>query len=289
MSDKNGELKLKEFNLQTMADHAIIVMVAKRGSGKSVLCKDIIYHKRSIPGGIIIAPTDKLNRDYSAFFPDSYIHYSYDPTIIGKLFQRQEIMKEKSEEKAKEGKKIVPDAFLIMDDCLSSAADWKKDQFIKEMFMNGRHYKLTFILTMQYSLGITPDLRTNIDYVFLFYDNNISNRRKLFEHYAGIFPSYDLFSQTLDKCTENYGCMVINNKSRSSKIEDVVFWYRAKDRTNEKFSVGCSQFNVLHNKNYDENWRKKQRMFDMNSTKKKKGCLVNVELKSVSTSGKPQP
>ena len=33
--------------------------------------------------------------------------------------------------------------------------------------MNGRHYKILFILTMQYALGIPPNLRTNIDYVFI--------------------------------------------------------------------------------------------------------------------------
>ena len=34
--------------------------------------------------------------------------------------------------------------------------------------MNGRHYKMMFIITTQYALGIPPNLRTNIDYETLF-------------------------------------------------------------------------------------------------------------------------
>ena len=35
------------------------------------------------------------------------------------------------------------------------------------LFMNGRHWKIMLIITMQYPLGIPPNLRTNIDYVFI--------------------------------------------------------------------------------------------------------------------------
>ena len=49
--------------------------------------------------------------------------------------------------------------------------------------MNGRHYKLLFVLTMQFALGITTPFRTNIDYVFILRENIVSNRKRLYEHY----------------------------------------------------------------------------------------------------------
>ena len=52
---------------------------------------------------------------------------------------------------------------------------------------DGRHYKMLFLLTMQYALGVPPNLRTNIDYVFS-RENYVSNRKRLYEHYAGMFP-----------------------------------------------------------------------------------------------------
>ena len=38
-------------------------------------------------------------------------------------------------------------------------------------------YKLLFLLTMQYALGVPPNLRTNIDYVFILRENYVSNRK----------------------------------------------------------------------------------------------------------------
>ena len=93
--------------------------------------------------------------------------------------------------------------------------------------MNGRHYKMLFIITMQYPLGIPPNLRTNIDYIFILRENIKKNKERIYDSYAGIFPSYDLFSQVMDQCTENYECLVIHNGSKTNRIEDCVFWYKA--------------------------------------------------------------
>jgi hypothetical protein len=96
------------------------------------------------------------------------------------------------------------------------------------LFMNGRHWDLTFLLTMQYPLGIPPDLRTNVDYVFILRDPIWSNRKRIWEQYAGMFPSFPLYSQVMDACTENFECLVIHANARSNKLEDQVFWYKAE-------------------------------------------------------------
>ena len=46
--------------------------------------------------------------------------------------------------------------------------------------MNGRHYKILFLLTMQFPMGISTALRTNIDYVFIFRENIKKNRERLY-------------------------------------------------------------------------------------------------------------
>jgi len=52
-----------------------------------------------------------------------------------------------------------------------------------------------------------------------------------------MFPSFEVFNQVMTQTTENYECLVIDNKSQSNKLEDQVFWYKAKD-TNFRM---CSQ------------------------------------------------
>ena len=48
------KLNLRKFDMTKLRSDSVIVMIAKRNSGKSVLCKDILYHHRKIPCGMVI-------------------------------------------------------------------------------------------------------------------------------------------------------------------------------------------------------------------------------------------
>ncbi len=247
-----------------------IAIIAKSGSGKSWVIRDILSYIKDIPCGTIIAPTDKMTGFYNDFFPVSFIHHEYKEDTIPRMLARQKIILSKNDDRKKKGKKLIdPRTFLIMDDCMSSKHLWLKDPNVLSIFNEGRHYQLTFILSMQYSLGIQPELRSNFDFVFLLGEDFINNRKKLYEHYAGMFPSRELFDQVFLQVTDDYGVMVINNRLRSSDIRKKVFWYKAKVKGD--LSVGCSRFKSFHKLYYDENHDKRLPFIDMNNfgTKKK--------------------
>jgi hypothetical protein len=84
--------------------------------------------------------------------------------------------------------------------------------------------------------------------VFILRENVIQNREKLYKSFFGVFPTFDMFNQVMTSCTENYECLVLDNTSKSNKIEDCVFWYKAKVRKN--FRVGSPALWAAHNKNY---------------------------------------
>ena len=44
----------------------------------------------------------------------------------------------------------------------------------------------------------------------------------------------------MDQCTENYECLVINNNSKSNKLQDQIFWYRAEPHGD--FKLGSKEF-----------------------------------------------
>lgn len=245
-------LPIKEFKLSSMVPNPSIVMIAKRGSGKSVVVKDILKHYSHIPGGAIISPTDKLSSFYGKFFPGMYIHYEYKSEIIQNILNRQRDIKQKSDEKLKQNKKLDPRAILVMDDCLSIKSQWLKDQAIMEIFMNGRHYKLMYILTMQFPLGITPELRSNFDYIFLLADDFTSNIKRMFDHYAGMFPSFDSFRQVFTQVTADYGSLVIVNRGARSSFLEKVYWFKASNTDFSKF--GNRQFNKFSDNNYNSKW-----------------------------------
>ena len=250
-----NKFQILEFKLSKMVIDPSIVMIAKRGSGKSFITRDIIYHYRHIPGGVVIAPTDRMNSFYKYFFPDLYIHYDIKETILKKILVRQSMMIEKEKEKKKIGRKVDPSGILIMDDCLARKKSWAKDESIMEILMNGRHYRLTYILTMQTPLGITPDLRLNFDYVFLLKEDSTINKKKLWDNYASMFPSLQAFEKVFGKCTEDYRSMVIDNRKPSDNIHEKVFWFKAKDR---KFSFGSRTFKDLHKRYYDPSYVRKR-------------------------------
>jgi hypothetical protein len=271
------KLPIKEFNLNEMVHHPSIVMIAKRGSGKSWICRAILRHLHTIPAGLIIAPTDRMSCFYGTFFPDSYIHYDYKSEIIEKLIYRQKQMIEKRKNYKKKGKYVDSRALIIMDDCLAQKGSWMKDQPISELLFNGRHYHITYILTMQYPLGITPELRGNFDYIFLMADNFQSNLKRMYDHYAGMFPTFDSFKQIFAALTANFGAMVVINRGNNAAFTDQIKYYKAPNIDGVK--IGCNQFRKFHEDNYNKQWEQKIEQFniiDYCLKKKKDKSVLNV-------------
>lgn len=274
----NMSIKLKKFDIASMPDGYTCALLAKRMSGKSFLIRELMYHKREYPAGVVIAPTDSMTHCYSKFVPNIFIHYEYKQEILTKLFLRQQALADENEERIKAGKKTIDSrAFVIMDDCLSSKGEWIKDPNIAEIFYNGRHRNITFLMSMQFPLGIKPEFRTNLDYIFLLAEDNYSNQKRLYEHYAGCFPSFELFRKVFIEVTENYGCLVIDNRSRSSDITKKCFWYRANDPGD--FFVGGDKARKYNQKYYDPNWNKRRKPFDIQDYLKRKNKVhVDIEL-----------
>jgi hypothetical protein len=275
-----ARLQLKKFNIQNMVNHCTIAMVAKRATGKSYLTKEIMFHKRNIASAVAISRTEKLNSFYSDFIPDSYIYSEYTSDVLTRIYERQSQMNEDNKVRIKNGKKEKDDSvILIMDDCMSSKGTWLKDPNIMELFFNGRHHHLSFILTMQYAVGIPPEMRSNFDYIFLLAEDSINNRKRLYEHYASMFPSFDIFQQVFSEVTDNYGVMVIDNRVHSKNITEKVYWYKAK--TVPTFKVGCKKFHKYHTESYDNDWNKRLPIFDPTEMMSKKRNSVKLIVEKV--------
>ncbi len=267
-------IQLKKFDMNNIKDDKVIVLIGKRDTGKSFLVKDLLYYHQSIPIGTVISGTESANAFYSDIIPSLFIHDEYTSDLIANVVKRQKlVVKKYKHEIATQGRsRVDPRAFLILDDCLYDKS-WIKDTNIRTIFMNGRHYSMMFIITMQYALGIPPNLRTNVDYVFILRENYVSNRKRLYEHYCGMFPTFEMFCQVMDQCTENYECLVINNNAKSNKLEDQVFWYKASPHNN--FQIGSSKFWKAHRRLYNSNYDDSDKNNYKNSKKRKE--FINVK------------
>ena len=232
---KRLNLRLRKFDMAKIKHDKVVVLIGKRETGKSFLVKDLLWHNQGLPCGTVISGTEGANQFYSRIVPPLFVHDEYSPLVIANVLKRQKLMAKKiAKDLGERGTTSVdPRNFLILDDCLYDNS-WIRDKNVRYLFMNGRHVHTMFIITMQYALGIPPNLRTNIDYVFILRENIMNNRRKLYEQYAGMFPDFDSFCQVMNQCTENYECLVIDNNAKSNKLEDQVFWYKAQTRPDFK-------------------------------------------------------
>jgi hypothetical protein len=240
-------LDLKKFDMKNISFRPdenkgpVIVLIGRRDTGKSFLVRDLLYYHQDIPIGTVISGTEAGNGFFSSHVPKLFIHDEYNSAIIENILKRQkQVLKQiKKEMEAYKRTSIDPRAFVILDDCLYDSK-WTKDKLMRLLFMNGRHWKIMLVITMQYPLGIPPNLRTNIDYVFILREPYIANRKRIWENYAGMFPTFESFCQVMDQCTENFECLVINNNSKSNKLSDQIFWYKAQQHSN--FKLGSKEF-----------------------------------------------
>jgi hypothetical protein len=233
------KLELKKFDMRQIKDGSTVLFIGRRGTGKSTLVADMFRYKTDWPIGVIISATERANHFFEQFIPKMLIYDEFDPPILQKFMDRQEkITDQHNKEKKQYGRTdLDPRAFLVLDDCLYDKS-WPNDKNIRCLFMNGRHYNITFVITMQYPLGIPPHLRANVDYVFILRDNMVKNRERIYQQYAGMFPSFEVYNSVMDQCTSNYECLVIDNKNQSNRLEDQVYWY--KGDVNVNFKV-CSK------------------------------------------------
>jgi hypothetical protein len=274
-------LELKKFNMRNIKFEAkqgssgpVIVLIGRRDTGKSYLVRDILYYQQDIPIGTVISGTEAGNGFYSKHVPKLFIHDEYNSAIVENILKRQkQVIKQiKRETETYKKSSIDGRTFVILDDCLYDAG-WTKDKMMRLLFMNGRHWKVMLIITMQYPLGIPPNLRTNIDYVFILREPYIANRKRIYENYAGMFPTFESFCQVMDQCTENYECLVVNNNAKSNSLKDQIFWYRAEPHGD--FKLGSKEFWELSKEiNSDE----EDESYDPNASRKKSsGPRINVK------------
>ena len=275
-------LELKKFDMKQISfkpdenKGPVVVLIGRRDTGKSFLVRDLLYYHQDIPIGTVISGTEAGNGFYSSHVPKLFIHDEYNVVIIENILKRQKTVLKQIKKDIDTYKKtnIDPRAFVILDDCLFDDR-WTRDKMMRLLFMNGRHWKIMLIITMQYPLGIPPTLRTNIDYVFILRENIIQNQEKLYKNFFGIFPHFSVFQDVLNSCTEGYDCLVLDNTSKSNNIQDCVFWYRAKP--NRKFKIGSKELWKYCQKNYDEKKAKTVEEYDQKKLKKKNTPSVTVK------------
>jgi hypothetical protein len=245
-----NKLNFSKFNFNKIYMGGIIFIISENQSDKLLLVNNILYYLHNdVPVGTIITLGENINNNYKNIIPDKFIYNEYNSEIIDNYIKRQRyITKTKFDEYNKFNKSYInPYAFLLIDNCEEKNINDCRSMY--QLFCNSRSYRSNTIITLQNNY-IKPSIRGNVDYVFIFPTDDIKIRKNTYEQYGGMFKSFEIFSQVMDSI-EKFECLVIDNTTKSNKIEDIVYSYK------------LNKEQILENNNkHKEIWRSYDKDFE---------------------------
>jgi hypothetical protein len=220
---------VSKLNVNKLYDGSVIFIFGDPASGKSWLIKDLLWHKQHMLHGTIVAGKQAIF--YNDFAPNVNAHTNCDSTILSNCIQRQtDLRKYNLDQKERHGheyKTLDRRSFIVIDDCTNDT-NWINDKYFRSIIMLSRSFELMPIVALETCKKLPPIVYCNIDYIFVFRTDDIVERRRIHTKFMSSFTSFEVFCQLMDKHTTDYECLVIYNGSRTYKLEDSIFWYKAE-------------------------------------------------------------
>ena len=188
-----------------------ISIIAKRGSGKSVLCKHIVETNRHKFAKIfVVCPTENINHHYQkdGLIPKNCIFDQWNEEWALNLTKSLEKLN------ANKSKKEMRMVLIILDDIFADV-DFHHSPVLKSIFMRSRHYGLAVISLTQTLYSLPPFARVNSDYIIIGQINRASMILASEEFLSGSLVKKD-FITLFNKSTTDHQFLIINNNSISN-------------------------------------------------------------------------
>lgn len=226
----------KKFDPARCTNMHSLLIIGKRGTGKTVLVKDLMKTV-DYTETFLIGDTDfhdqrfpSTRSEYNGLIPEENIYDDYTESVVdGIIVEQQKCLRiAKMSQDCKEGLQKC----VIFENCFFDKF-WMNHKGMKFLYLNGPCNKLNHIIVMQYPLKLNPVFIANTDYVFIFRDNlnnlnNLNNLKRMYDQFGQMFRTFDDFCQALEQITANpFTCMVLSLNPSSNHLSDQVFWYKA--------------------------------------------------------------
>ncbi len=222
----SNTIQLRQFEPCRMHVNALSVVIGKRNTGKTVLIKDLISHHEKAHNSVIFNAGGNDDVYSNIVTTNKQIYNTYSSDVINNLIEEQNHMI-KNEIETTHG--VDNRTLLILDDVYNNKVT-QPEESLRNLLVNNKQYNINVYIAEQYDL-LSPYIRSCVDYVFIFKESIPQNCKRIYDHFAaGMFPTFESFCQVLTgyTTTEDYNCLVIDYTSKSGKLEDMVFYYKAK-------------------------------------------------------------
>ena len=111
-----------------------------------------------------------------------------------------------------------PHAFVVFDDCLG-AKQFSSDLF-KDLIQNYRHYNISPIISTQYINRCEVVNRECASHAIIFKQYSKNAIESIYNSFGQRFNSLTLFKDYLDKNTNNFSFIFVNNECMSNNIKN---------------------------------------------------------------------
>jgi len=262
-------LRIPKLRLSRLRTSCLVGLVAQKGSGKSTVVKHLLFHRQNTPGGVCFTPSGESNGEYRGMFPDMFMYSSLDLAQFEEIFNYQTEKTKRykrhftREEKAdfrdrginpvdlplREKYVRDPTIILVLEDMMSDKKVFNKP-IIRALAINGRHQNIFAIITCQYVMDLPPTIRQNIDYWFLFKEDNSSVRQKLFDMFAKVqLKTLALFNEMMDSATADHRVLFVDSRVATTDPRKKFAWFRANHLL-PPFRIGCDRYWRFSKKNF---------------------------------------
>lgn len=275
-----GDVVIPPFNPAKIPPARTLLLVGKRNTGKTTLLTALCYFRRKMTFGIAVVGSIGSRLAIQKFHPDTYIYEGYNEQELAEFWANVKRMNGRR----RRNNQQMYDCYLLLDDTGFDDRMWRSPT-LKEMMMNGRQYHLTLIMCMQYMKGLQPSMRAQVDYLLILAEKSPEMLDRLWTCFTGgIFPDKPTFRKVLNKCTQNYKCLVIKNvdiKHKKNEVFDGAVEYYRAPKNMPRFRIGCRSMWVRHFQKYNEHYESEEEesggtAFTASSTRKGKTNEVNV-------------
>lgn len=264
-------LTLDKLDLKTLRDSALIGLVSTKGGGKTTVLKNLLHAKQSIPAGVCFTSSGEANGEYDCIFPKMFMYDSCNLAQFEEIYKWQTTKNKKYKRKfsreekaalAAQGKKPEqlpfreryvknPTIIAVLEDMLSDKKIFNKP-IIRDLAMNGRHRNIFAVITCQYVKDLPIPIRQNIDYWFIFKEDNDDVRHEIYDMFCKThIKTYKLFKELMDIATSDHRVLFIDVRETSLDPKKKFKWYRAELNL-PRFRVGCDKYWRFAKKNFKE-------------------------------------
>ena len=213
--------KIERWDPSHLPPHPRILIVGRSGSGKSVALLDVLSHLASqIDLCLFFSPTTDSLLKFQQHAPAGCIHPGgLKLDLVEEALRMNRSLAEKNKQR---------ELFIVADDVAAMDKKLLASPVMRDAMMNGRHAKCGWALCLQYCMDVPVDCRSQFQVVIVCAENNQKNRRRIWEQFGGVVPTYREWDAIFTSCTHNHSCLVIDTTNPSATIQTSIFHWKAR-------------------------------------------------------------